>query len=279
MTFFAFFPENRAIVVFTDLDGTLLDHSTYRFDAALPALHSLRHKNIPLVLCSSKTRAEMERLRAQLRLNDPFITENGAAIFVPHGYFHRDFPHDKVTQAYAVRELGTPYSKLRAFLAGFKEQYPNALRGFGDLEAEEVARLCGLSLEEARLAKLREYDEPFVLRDMALEPEIVRQAKACGSQVTRGGRFHHLTGGNDKGRAVSILTDQFQRESGEIVTIGIGDSQNDLPMLRAVNYPVLVQKPDRSYDPAVKLPNLILASTPGPTGFRESVSKLIDALA
>lgn len=271
--------KRRRLVVFADLDGTLLDHSTYRFDAALPALQLLRHKNIPLVLCSSKTRAEMERLRAQLRLYDPFITENGAAIFVPHGYFHRDFPHDKVTQAYAIRELGTPYSKLKAFLARFKEQYPNALRGFGDLEVKEVARLCGLSLEEASLAKQRDYDEPFLLHDAALEPEIIRQAKANGIQVTKGGRFYHLTGGNDKGRAVSILTDQFQRESGEIVTIGIGDSQNDLPMLRAVNYPVLVQKPDRSYAPAVKLPNLILASTPGPTGFCESVSKLIDALA
>jgi mannosyl-3-phosphoglycerate phosphatase len=270
--------KKRSLVVFADLDGTLLDHATYRFDAALPALRLLDEKNIPLILCSSKTRAEMERLRRQLGLDDPFISENGAAVFIPRDYFCHDYPHDKVTQEYLVIELGAPYSSLRAFLGWLNERYPNAVQGFGDLEAEEVARLCGLSVEEARLAKQREYDEPFLLRDAALEPEILRQAKAFGIRVTKGGRFYHLIGGNDKGRAVTILTDLYRRERGEVITIGIGDSLNDLAMLAAVDYPVLVQKPDRSYDPSVSLPNLIRASSPGPQGFCESISRLVNTL-
>jgi mannosyl-3-phosphoglycerate phosphatase len=279
MILFAFSSADRAFVVFTDLDGTLLDHATYRFDAAQPALRLLDKKGIPLILCSSKTAAEIERWRGLLRLNHPFISENGGAIFVPQGYFDRDFSHDKDTADYAIIELGMAYSKLRSFLGRLKKRFPGAVQGFGDLEVKEVARLCGLSVEEARLAKKRDYDEPFLLHDAALEPEIVRQAKANGIQVTKGGRFYHLIGGNDKGRAVTTLTDLYRRERGEIITIGIGDSLNDLAMLAAVDYPVLVQKPDRSYDSSVILTNLIRASSPGPQGFCDSVSRLVNTLA
>jgi mannosyl-3-phosphoglycerate phosphatase len=270
--------KKRSLVVFADLDGTLLDHATYRFDAALPALRLLDEKNIPLILCSSKTSVEIERLRNHLHLRHPFIPENGGAIFISRGYFNLDFVHQKETPDYAIIELGASYSKLRTFLGRLQEHFPDAVQGFGDLEAEEVARLCGLSVEEARLAKQREYDEPFLLRDAALEPEILRQAKAFGIRVTKGGRFYHLIGGNDKGRAVTILTDLYRRERGEVITIGIGDSLNDLAMLAAVDYPVLVQKPDRSYDPSVSLPNLIRASSPGPQGFCESISRLVNTL-
>lgn len=98
-------PKDRRIVVFTDLDGTLLDHATYRFDAALPALRLLKARQIPLVVCSSKTASEIEALRNRLRLSHPFISENGGAIFVPRGYFQHAFAHAKETPEYAVIEL------------------------------------------------------------------------------------------------------------------------------------------------------------------------------
>ena len=71
------------LLVVTDLDGTLLDHETYSYAEAAPALAELRRRGIPLVLASSKTRAEMELLHAELGLSDPFICENGAAICTP----------------------------------------------------------------------------------------------------------------------------------------------------------------------------------------------------
>ena len=82
------------LIVFTDLDGSLLDSTTYSFKAATPALNALREQGIPLVLVSSKTRAEMEPLRQRLGHCDPFIVENGGAVFVPHGLF--DFPLERM---------------------------------------------------------------------------------------------------------------------------------------------------------------------------------------
>ncbi len=72
-----------AYLIFTDLDGTLLDHDTYGYGDALPALELVKKRNVPLVLCTSKTREETSELRDELGLSHPFITENGGGIFIP----------------------------------------------------------------------------------------------------------------------------------------------------------------------------------------------------
>jgi len=68
-------------IVFSDLDGTLLDHRTYDYSPALPALAKLQEKQIPLVFCTSKTAAEMIPFRKEIKNKDPFIVENGGGRF------------------------------------------------------------------------------------------------------------------------------------------------------------------------------------------------------
>ena len=102
-------------VIFTDLDGTLLDEN-YSFKKAKPALDLVREKKIPLVICTSKTRAEIEVYRKKLRNNHPFISENGGAIFIPKKYFTKKFKYTKKTKDYYIIELGTPYEQLKKVL-------------------------------------------------------------------------------------------------------------------------------------------------------------------
>ena len=98
---------------------------------------------------------------------------------------------------------------------------------------------------------MREYDEPFkVVGDGEGAEAVLEEIKKRGLSFTRGGRYFHIMGDNDKGRAVSTLSEIFRRELGDIATIGVGDSQNDLPMLESVDLAVLVQKPDGSYEPS-----------------------------
>lgn len=73
-------------MVFTDLDGTLLDHQTYSFAPAKPALAALRAARVPLVPCSSKSLAEMVELQQALELDGPLIVENGGGVFLPMGH-------------------------------------------------------------------------------------------------------------------------------------------------------------------------------------------------
>jgi len=267
------------ILVFTDLDGTLLDHRTYSFEPARPALNRLGTLGIPLIICTSKTRAEVEPIRTALGNSDPFVVENGGAVFIPEGQFSIEFQSVRRDSGYLVVELGTSYSRILGVFSRMKERLPARLRGFSDLSVEEVARLTGLSLEEAARAKQREYDEPFVVDDPATDLDIVREtAESAGLSITRG-RFFHLTGDNDKGRAVRLVKDIYARADGIAPrTIGLGDSPNDRPLLENVDFPVLVQKPGGRYEPSIRLDNLVLAPGEGPIGWSVAVCDLVERL-
>ena len=231
----------RKLVIFTDLDGTLLDRDTYSFKSAQFALHLIRQRGIPLVLSSSKTRAEIEFYRRTLENNHPFISENGGAIFIPEDYFSFQFPYDRETDWFFVLELGTFYLRIIEVLESITRETGIPIKGFSDLTEKEISSLCGLNLDEAILAKRREYDEPFLIEGGEKEVDIIkRKIEEKGMSYIWGGKFHHILGKNDKGKAVAILKEFYENQFFSIYTIGIGDSLNDLPMLLKMDHPILL---------------------------------------
>ncbi|MBS3818637.1 HAD-IIB family hydrolase [bacterium] len=265
------------LLIFTDLDGTLLDEKTYSYKPAVPALEAIQKRNIPLILCSSKTRAEIEKIRTQLQNTHPFISENGGAVFIPQGYFSFPFPFTRKKEGHEILELGTPYPKLRKTLQHMKSLYPHKIIGFGDLSPEEIASLSGLSLERAKLSQKREYDEPFLLEDLSLLERIKKTASRAHLHITRGGRFFHLLGQNDKGNAVNRLKALYQKET-SVSSIALGDSWNDLPMFQNVDIPVLVQKSDGTYETGLSFSSLRLAPGKGPEGWNRWVLDFLSHL-
>lgn len=261
----------QSVVVYSDLDGTLLESGTYRFDAALPALALLRAKRIPLVLCSSKTRREIEVYRERLGNRDPFIFENGGGICIPKGVFPFAIEAEQ-SGDHLVIPLGTPYGELRRALVELRGELGVGVTGFGDLTASGVAELTGLPPGEADLARRREFDEPFVFDDRS-EPrtaEFLRAIEARGLRWTRG-RLFHVLGDCDKGRAVRVLTEFYERERPALATVGLGDALNDLPLLEAVDVPVLVQRENGGYVDGVSPPRLVLADGVGPAGWNRAI--------
>ena len=273
----------RRILIFSDLDGSLLDATTYSYKDASDALATIDHRGATLILVSSKTRAEMEPLRRCLGNEHPFIVENGGAVYIPNGTFPFPLEGSIPRDAYQVLQLGLSYATLREALKHIREETGCRLRGFGDLTLAEAIRLTGMSAEDAQLAMQREYDEPFVMEgDVIAWQDLVAAANKRGLCCTRGGRFYHLMGANDKGVASRRLIEWYRRlahnDGRTLVTIGLGDSLNDLPMLAVVDYPVLVQKPNGSYDPEVQLPRLIRANGAGPSGWNRCVIDLLSTL-
>ena len=261
------------LIIFSDLDGTLLDRDTYSFEPALSALSLIKQRGIPLILASSKTRAEIEFHQEQLEMKHPFISENGGAIFIPRGYFSFPFPFDKESEKYFILELGTSYPKIVEILNSIKNETTIPIKGFSDLTEEEVASLCGLSLKEAAFAKKREYDESFLIEGGEEEIEIVKEKiKERGMNYVWGGKFHHLLGKNDKGRGVEILKELFENEFFSISTLGIGDGPNDLPMLFVVDHPFFI-KGEKTPLPESSSPidNLTIIHGTGPHAWNQAI--------
>lgn len=261
-------------IIITDLDGTLLDAATYSCAPARQALDIIRERGIPLILCSSKTRAEIEALRGELDNHHPFISENGGGVFIPHGYFTAPFAGED-SGGYRLVTLGTPYAEIRRQFVRLREELRARVRGFGDMTAEEVAALTGLSVDEGQRARRRDFDEPFVFEG-APDEHFLRAIEEAGLRWTEG-RLFHIMGEHDKGRAVSLLKTLYENQSGAVESIGLGDSLNDLAMLQAVELPVLVMHNDGSHDARIALDKLRKTRLPGPSGWNESVLRLLAA--
>jgi mannosyl-3-phosphoglycerate phosphatase len=266
------------LVIFSDLDGCLLDRQTYSFEPAQAALRLIKEKKIPLVLVSSKTRVEMEGYRRRLKNGHPFVSENGGAIFIPKGYFSFQFSHEREWEKYFVLELGTFYPQIIRALEFIKKETGIRIRGFHDLSEADLVSLSGLTREEAAWAKEREYDEPFLIEGGEKEIKIVKKKiRERGLNYAWGGRFHHLLGKNDKGKAAQILKDLYKKEFSLIQTVGIGDSLNDLPMLSAVDYPIFLKgEDDLSEISPVK--NLVLLDGTGPQAWNKAILSVLREL-
>jgi mannosyl-3-phosphoglycerate phosphatase len=289
-------------IIFTDLDGTLLDHLSYSHHAASHALKLIKGKGIPLIICSSKTRAEILPIRRRLMNKDPFISENGGAVYIPDRYFRFSYPFQKKIKRYKVIKIGTPHKILLNVLREIKDETGVSIEGISEMSIQEIMDFTSLTKREAALAKKRGYSEPFLIYPHTYSqrsPMPIQDRSTCagigvgvkdegrwinrvkreilkkGFKFSYGGRFFHIMKDNDKGKAVKILKKLYAQKYGDIKTIGIGNSLNDLPMLKAVDIPVLVKNYDGRYERGIRLKNLYLADGIGPDGWTKAVKKLI----
>jgi mannosyl-3-phosphoglycerate phosphatase len=273
--------NSTRLIVFTDLDGTLLDQNNHSYQASLPALRKLQALKMPVVLCSSKTRAEVEPLWRELALEEPFIVENGGAIFFTANYFPPGLASTRSDKTFNIIELGSPIGELRAGLAEAARRLHIRVRSFGSMNVKEIVELTGLSRQQAQAATQREYDEPFLIDEPSRERMLATALRMKGFTVTRGERFFHLSRGSDKGKAARLLTDLYRAEGSSCLSVGLGNSANDLPLLLAVERPILIRNPDRSWDSTItqNIPGIRKTMSVGPEGWADSVEKLLAEIA
>jgi mannosyl-3-phosphoglycerate phosphatase len=229
------------LVFITDLDGTLLDE-TYSCEAARQALKSINLLGIPLVLCTSKTRAEVEVFRPTIENRHPFIVENGGALYIPERYFSLTLKTAVRRDGYAVIEFGDPYPELVLCLAQASAESNCSVRGFHQMSIEEISLRCNMSMAAADLAKRREYDEPFEIltgESECLTDSITKHKK----RWTHGGSFYHILGSNDKAHCASLLIHLYKRTCKHVVSIGLGDGLNDAGFLNLMDIPILLESP------------------------------------
>ena len=263
------------LLIFTDLDGTLLDQHTYSCLDAEEVLQRIHQLAIPLVLTSSKTSAEILRLQAELGLDEAFISENGGGIFVPVGHPLANSREMQLLGEMHGIPFGKPYAYIREVFGIFRSAYD--LKGFGDMDIEELTERTGLSMAQARLAAKRDFSEPFVFQGVVRADEFKQEIACYDLTVTKGGRFYHLMSAQqDKGLAVSETIRLFQDDRQEtIVSIGLGDDENDFSMLKVVDIPVLIPKPDGSYA-GLALPGIRKAPWPGSLGWAAAVTRILN---
>lgn len=286
-------------VVFTDIDGTLIDIFTREYGNTINLVRRLQEYGTSVVLCSSKTADEQVKIRKDLGIDgkEPFIIENGGAIIIPRDYFkfenlteiNKQYDHYKLkdkSNQYVVIELGQHREFVMAILNEIRKDTGIKFKGVSDMSIDELSQIVGMPYEDASRMAKREYGETIIdidKTDIALFKEVV---ESRGLKIIHGGRFLDVTSGVDKGNAVEILKDMYREKFAKdddnngakiIIFFGVGDSRNDIPMLTHVDLPILVQSYDGSWSSdvvAASIPNLIRVKEIGPKGW-ENAFKII----
>lgn len=285
------------MLVFTDLDGTLLDHDTYEFNPALPALRQLSDLHIPLIPTSSKTVAEMLQISRRLNNPHPFIAENGCIIALPEKYFTQSHGAETLTpelqhpKPYTLLNLAALYADVIAILQSLRHQFGFQFQGFNDLSAAEIAALTNLPLPKAQLAKQRFCSEPLLWQgDQASLQTFRSELQKHQLHLIEGGRFWHVFGlaspdaGNtdlpSKGLAMRTLLGLYEQHgAAHHTTFALGDSPNDIDMLQTADIAIVIRRKDGTHmnyavEPHPDQP-LLVSDLPGPAGWNETVSSVL----
>jgi mannosyl-3-phosphoglycerate phosphatase len=264
-------------VIFTDIDGTLLDSYFPDLNKAKKLVEKTLQNGIHLILCSSKTELEQDLIRSNIQLKEPFIVENGGATIIPLGYFKKSkFDHSKKFQNKYIIETGGSSSKIRSLLKKIRTKHKINFKGTSDLSIPELSKITKLSEDYAERMIKRKYSETIVQIDSKDMPNFVINVEELGLKVIPGGQYFDITLGNDKGTAAKILMDIFRREyENNVIFFGIGDSKNDESMLSLMNLPILVQKADTSWQ-NLRIDNLQKVNGIGTKGWEVALEIILN---
>ncbi len=254
--------SGRPVLLFTDLDGSLLGEHDYQPAEAASAVAALRSSGVGVVFCSAKTETEQLAIRHRLGVTGPYIVENGGALHVDGN----------------TTRFGVSYARVCAGLEDAARAAGVVVRGYASMTADEVSAVTGLDPDAAGRAKDRRYSETFVIEEgSSFSPAaLAAELQARGLRLVRGSRFWTAQGDHDKGTAVRALLD-LSRGQDAPRTYAIGDGPNDAAMLAAVDVPMLVKRRDGTWTD-VDVPGVVKIDGVGPAGWAKGAATIVRAL-
>ena len=278
------------LLISSDLDGSLIDHHNYSFEAALPALQRCESLGIPVILNTSKTYEEALTIQTQLGIKAPIVVENGGALFFDNALLSNDSTSDN-QHSNNVKIFGVKRSQVLSFIETIRSKTASThkmqLEGFNDWSVDEIASNTGLSLEAAKQANSKQFSEPFIWHDTeSALSEFIELASQQNLKVLQGGRFYHLQGDTDKAKPLNWLMQNFHKvfkldskEDSELTTklICLGDNHNDVAMLNIADIPVCVRSPVADYPLLDTDKDVIYTEGFGPVGWSEAILSILDS--
>jgi mannosyl-3-phosphoglycerate phosphatase family protein len=276
-------------IIFTTLEGALLDAASGSWEAAGEALNEIERRHVPLILVTRHTRAQIEPLRRKIGHAHPFITENGGGLFIPDGYFSMHLEGAMRAARYFCVPFGRPYAEAVEAVEEIAAEAGCTVMGYARMTAREIASNTGQSVKEAELDRQREFGERFFFagENEAAVKRFAEIAHERKWQAAPGEPFWEMSsakagGGNEPGQAIRYLM-RLHRTSTRmrLRSVGIGSTVQDLPLLTAVDQAILLPTRKRELAPELtsRLPQAVLGEAGGPQGWNDAILKLLEGAA
>ncbi len=260
--------SNSNILIFTDLDGSLLNHNNFDFKEIKDFILSCIGKGIKIVPNTSKTHKEINIFLDKLGQKLPFVCENGAAIH------NVDLLHPEINS----KDSSLIFSRsLSEILEVFKNNIPIEFQKkcifVKDMSPKDQMEVLGLNDKYLPYALNREYSMPLIFEGSKDNiNEFTTLLKTNGMKLHEGGRVLNICDNCSKGKAmktlIKMLNDNFDLKTHTIV---VGDSPNDISMLNSCDQPCVIPLPGKRNLIELKDHKIIRATKSAPEGWEEVV--------
>ena len=250
-------------LIFTDLDGSLLDRDTFKFDEIKDYLKKLISNGIFIIPNTSKTEKEILEFNNELGSNLPYISENGAAI---NGLdlLNSNLPKELILS----RDKN---NLINIFKKSVPENLQNKCKWLSEMDKKKQSLIFGLDNEQLKKALDRKYTIPFIFEGTKNEKnELSKIIKNKDLSLQHGGRVIHLTDKVNKAKALNVFVRFFKKNNKNVKTIAVGDNYNDLDMLKTSDFPCLVFNDKFTLD-KIPINNLISTNKPSPEGWADVI--------
>ena len=256
------------IIIFTDLDGSLLNHDDFQFKKIRSFILHCLNCGIKIIPNSSKTKREIEVFSNQLGKQLPFIVENGAAI---HNI-------DLLNVNLKSNTNSIIFSRtIDEIIEIFNKKVPTIFKDkclfVKDMKKQKQKEILGLNVDYLPFALNRGYSTPFIFNGSSkLFDEFKLILESLGMKLHEGGRVLNISDNCSKGSALNILVNKLQNDLFLCpYVIAVGDSPNDISMLKEANQPCVVPLPNKNNLNNLKMNNILRAKQCAPEGWEEVI--------
>ncbi len=252
-----------SLIIFTDLDGSLLHRDNFKFDKIKDYLKGLIDDGIIIIPNTSKTEKEIEEFLKELGSELPFISENGSSI---HGLnlINSNFPN-KIILSRDKQELH------KIFNSKVPKELKNKCKFISEMNTSQQINIFGLQDDNLKNALNRKYTIPFLFEGNKIEKnKLFKVLRSSLLNMQDGGRVINLGDNTDKVKSMNQVLKIYKKVENKIKVIGVGDNFNDLDMLRNCDIPCLVFN-DKFKRDQINIDNLIVSNKPSPEGWADVI--------
>ena len=146
------------VIIFTDLDETLLKENIYNHNILNNFIKTLLKKEYEIIPVTSKTYLEVIDLLKQIKYKLPFSVENGAAYYIPIKNT-RKYVYKKILNPFAINKA----SIIKILNKNIFKKYSHNITLIEKLSYLKQTKITKLNFGQLESFNSREYSLPVLL--------------------------------------------------------------------------------------------------------------------
>ena len=263
----------KKVIIFTDLDETLLKDNKFNHKILNNFIKTLLQKEYEIIPVTSKAYLEVVDLLRQIKYKLAFSVENGAAYYFPINN-SKDYLYKKIVNPYAVKK-----NTIKKILnKSIFKSYLCHLKFIENLSIVEQKKITKLNSKQLKDFNSREYSIPVLITgDKCFKKKFEETLFKYNLKIVFGGKLNNISGLHGKLNSLSFFSNQYKQKlrNTKIIIISLGDNQNDIEILNNSNYAGIIKNKTFKTLNLQRKNNIFRSFTEAPFGWVEVLKKII----